>query len=117
YRVWRFIFYRQPVRAAAAPASGVPRGHYLVDHLSLCADCHTPRTRLGALDMTMYLAGNAHGPGGDPVPNITPHETGIGDWDTDDIVAVLTSGRLPNFDNVQGAMAEVVDGRDGGPGL
>jgi len=29
---------------------------------------------------------------------------------------VLTFGRLPDFDNVQGLMAEVVDGRGGGPG-
>jgi mono/diheme cytochrome c family protein len=117
YWAWRLLFYRQPVRAAAAPTSGVARGHYLVDHVSLCADCHTPRTRLGALDVSLYLAGTAHGPGGDPVPNITAHQTGIADWDADDIVNVLRSGRLPNFDNVQGAMAEIVDGRGGGPGV
>src|SRR5207247_2514209 len=80
-------------------------------------DCHTPRTRLGAPDRSMYLAGVADGPGGQVIPNITPHATGIGDWDVSDILGVLTRGMLPNFDNVQGLMAEVVDGRGGGPGF
>src|SRR5262249_9180366 len=86
YRAWGIVSFQRPKHMASAPADETARGRYLVDHVSLCADCHTPRTRLGALDLTMYLAGAAHGPGGDPVSNITPHHTGIGDWDTDDIV-------------------------------
>jgi hypothetical protein len=31
-------------------------------------------------------------------------------------VALLRAGRLPNFDTVQGLMAEMVDGVGGGPG-
>jgi len=116
YRAWRLLFFRKSRPEAAALATGPERGRYLVDHVSLCIDCHTPRTRLGAPNLEMYLAGNAHGPTGDPVPNITTHATGIGDWDVDDIMNVLTSGRLPNFDNVQGLMAAVVDGHGGGPG-
>jgi hypothetical protein len=65
----------------------------------------------------MYLAGAAHGPNGDPVPNITPDKTGIGNWDADDIVNLLTLGMMPDFDNVQGLMADVVDGHGGGPGF
>jgi mono/diheme cytochrome c family protein len=116
YRAWRVLFVR---RAAARLPSAEPlqRGKYLVEHVSICVDCHTPRTRWGRLDRSLYLAGTAHGPGGDSVPNITPHRTGIGDWDVEDILNVLTRGMLPNFDNVQGFMADVVDGRGGGPGL
>lgn len=116
YRAWRLLFFGQPERPAQAPAGGLERGRYLVEHVSICVDCHTPRTALGVPDRAKYLAGTAHGPGGDPVPNITPHETGIGDWDVDDIVNLLTFGMLPDFDNVQGLMAEVVDGHGGGPG-
>jgi mono/diheme cytochrome c family protein len=105
-----------PESPPTAPAEGVERGRYLADHVSLCSDCHTPRTRLGAVDRSLYMAGTAEGPGGNPVPNITPDETGIAGWDASDIAAVLESGMLPNFDNVQGAMAEVVDGVAGGPG-
>jgi len=116
YDGWRLLFADLPASPATAPAGGIARGRYLVDHVSLCADCHTARTALGAVDRSLYLAGTSEGPGGDPVPNITPHPTGIADWDADDIMNVLVSGMLPNFDNVQGAMADVVDGVGGGPG-
>jgi len=43
------------------------------------------------------------------VPNITPdRKTGIGNWSEDDIIAVLTDGHTPDFNEVGGAMAEVV---------
>jgi mono/diheme cytochrome c family protein len=114
YRLWRLLFAPSP--PAAPPATGVARGRYLVDHVAICTDCHTPRNRLGVPIASRYLAGNAHGPDGQVIPNITPHATGIADWSVDDIVNVLSLGMLPNFDNVQGLMGEVVDGRGGGPG-
>jgi mono/diheme cytochrome c family protein len=116
YRAWRRLFFRKPAPASSAPSAGPSRGAYLVEHVSICVDCHTPRTWLGAPNRSLYLAGTAHGPSGDPVPNITPDATGIGDWTVDDIVNVLTLGMLPDFDNVQGLMADVVDGHGGGPG-
>ena len=116
YRAWRLVFAPAPARPATAPTTGVARGRYLADHVAICTDCHTPRSRLGAPMASRYLAGVANGPGGAAVPNITPHATGIGDWSVDDVVNVLALGMLPNFDNVQGYMAEVVDGRGGGPG-
>jgi len=116
YAAWRFLFFTRPARVMEAPASGAARGRYLADHVSLCADCHTQRTMLGVVDASMYMAGTAEGPGGAVVPNVTPHETGIADWDAADIANVLESGMLPNFDNVQGSMQEVVDGVGGGPG-
>jgi len=116
YRVWRMFFFRPQPAPATAPTTPLKRGRYLVDHVSICGDCHTPRNLLGAPERSRYLAGLKHGPGGEAIPNITPHATGIGDWDADDIVAVLTHGMLPNFDNVQGLMADVVDGHGGGFG-
>jgi len=116
YRGWRLLFFRAPPRPASVPPAGVERGHYLADHVSICGDCHTPRNRFGAPNHAMYLAGTAHGPDGDPVPNITPDKTGIADWDAGDIINVLSMGMLPDFDNVQGAMADVINGHGGGPG-
>lgn len=116
YRAWRALFFWRPTRPAAAPDDPVARGRYLVDHVAICGDCHTPRTRLGTPDNTRYLAGVESGPDGAGIPNITPHRTGIHDWDAEDMVNVLSLGMLPDFDNVQGLMAEVVDGKAGGPG-
>jgi mono/diheme cytochrome c family protein len=116
YRAWRLLFVRAPIPTATAPVEPTARGRYLVDHIAICGDCHTPRNRLGVSDDTRYLAGAADGPGGKKVPNITPHKSGIGDWDMDDIVNLLKQGMLPDFDNVQGLMAEVIDGKAGGPG-
>ncbi|MBP1685726.1 MAG: hypothetical protein H6Q33_1869 [Deltaproteobacteria bacterium] len=116
FRLWRMLFFRPQPAPATAPTAPTERGRYLVDHVAICVDCHTPRSLLGAPDRSMYLAGLKHGPGGGAVPNITPHATGIAEWDADDIVTVLTRGMLPNFDNVQGLMADVVEGHGGGLG-
>ena len=116
YRAWRLLFVRSAPAPPRSPASGVERGRYLAEHVSLCVECHTPRTALGVPNSARAYAGMKRGPDGTSVPNITPHATGIGDWDAEDIYAVLTFGRLPNFDNVQGWMAKAVDGVAGGPG-
>jgi mono/diheme cytochrome c family protein len=118
YRVWRWLFAaKMPAPPREAPVEQIARGRYLTDHVSICGDCHTPRNRFGAPTGDLYLAGTRYGPDGNRVPNITPHPTtGIGEWDVGDLIAVLQLGMLPNFDNVQGLMAEVVDGYGGGPG-
>ncbi len=117
YRAWRLLFAPRAETLAAAPADPIQRGRYLVDHVALCPDCHTPRTRFGGLDASLYLAGTPSGPDGNPVPNITPdRETGIGGWSEDAVVALLRTGMKPDMDNVQGFMADMVNGVDGGPG-
>jgi mono/diheme cytochrome c family protein len=85
------------------------RGAYLVATVGRCGDCHTPRAWLGQFDDDRFLAGSAAGPGGKKAPNITPDKkTGIGNWSEEDIIGVLTDGHTPDFDNVGGAMAEIV---------
>ena len=96
---------------AQEPKNGVDRGRYLVEHVSICGDCHTPRNFIGAPNRSLYLAGAGKkiGPLGNAVPNITPDkETGIGDWKREDIVELLINGIKPDMDNVQGLMAEVI---------
>lgn len=85
------------------------RGRYLVDAMSHCGECHTPRGLFGGTDSAMYLAGTRDGPDGELVPNITPHETGIADWSEADIAYLLQTGMKPSFDDVQGSMAEAVE--------
>ena len=96
-----------------APKSGIQRGRYLVDHVALCGDCHTPRNFIGAPNLSLYMAGASekNGPLGEAVPNLTPDkETGIGDWRRQDIAELLLTGIKPDSDNVQGLMYEVIQG-------
>lgn len=117
YRAWRLLFAPRLTAPAETPSEPLARGRYLVDHVSICGDCHTPRNRFGAFDRSLYLAGAVAGPDGKPVPNLTPDpETGLAKWRENAFVDVLDAGMLPNMDNVQGMMAEVVDGYGGGPG-
>ena len=96
-----------------APKSGIQRGRYIVDHVALCGDCHTPRNFIGAPNQSLYMAGASekNGPLGEAVPNLTPDkETGIGDWRRQDIAELLLTGIKPDSDNVQGLMYEVIRG-------
>jgi len=117
YRAWRWLYAPALTPPASAPDDPVARGRYWVDHVAICGDCHTPRNRLGAPDAALYLAGTDDGPDGKPVPNITPDKaTGIGKWAENHYVGLLRAGRLPNFDNIQGLMVEVIEGVAGGAG-
>jgi hypothetical protein len=59
----------------------------------------------------MAGATQENGPLGEAVPNITPdQETGIGEWRREDIAELLRTGIKPDGDNVQGLMAEVIEG-------
>lgn len=108
--IWLQFFSRFSNSPAKAPQSGVERGRYLVEHVALCVDCHTPRNFMGVPNRSLYLAGTKTGPFGKEVPNITPDkETGIGDWSRNDIAELLLTGTKPDLDNVQGLMAEVVE--------
>ena len=93
-----------------ARADDVNRGAYLVEGLTHCAECHTPRTRLGGLNRDMFLAGTEDGPEGEATGNLTPHATGLGEWSDGDIMFLLRTGFLPSGDVVSSLMGEVVDG-------
>jgi mono/diheme cytochrome c family protein len=99
---------------SADPVLGVPdgdarlqRGRYLVEAVGHCAECHTPRNRLGGLRMEQWLAGGPQPDGEGRVPNITPHTDGLADWSERDIVRYLKSGFTPDYDTVGGSMAAV----------
>lgn len=111
--VYLKVFGQWSSSPAQAPKSGVERGRYLANHVSICGDCHTPRNSIGVQNRSLYLAGAGakDGPLGEEVPNITPDkETGIGDWKREDIAELLLTGTKPDFDNVQGLMDEVIQG-------
>lgn len=107
------VFGKSYAAPLQAPKNGIQRGRYLVDHVALCGDCHTPRNFIGAPNQSLYMAGASEkkGPLGEAVPNLTPDkETGIGDWRRQDIAELLLTGIKPDSDNVQGLMYEVIQG-------
>jgi len=112
-RLYLAFFGRFSSAPAQAPKSGLERGRYLVEHVAICGDCHTPRNFIGAPNQTLYMAGMSEKDSavGERVPNITPdRETGIGSWKREEIAELLMTGVKPDQDNVQGLMAEVVQG-------
>ena len=109
--LWKLLYFEKgPFKPNKDRSRQWNRGAYLVEALTHCGECHTPRGALGALDRDMWLAGNIDGPDGEAPPNITPHaETGIGRWSIDDIVEALESGSLPDGDELGSLMADVVE--------
>ncbi|WP_298431801.1 cytochrome c [uncultured Jannaschia sp.] len=103
--VWKQL-YGSADFTGPGPEADVERGRYLAEALSHCAECHTPRTALGGLDRSRWMAGapNPSGPG--RIPNITPAEL---TWSEDEIEAYLTDGFTPEFDVAAGHMRHVVE--------
>ena len=107
---WQLLFFDDtPFEADPTQSDAWNRGAYLVNGPGHCGECHTPRNLLGVVDSGRLLAGNANGPEGDAVPNITPHSSGIGGWSEDDIVSMLEVGLLPDGDFAGGAMTDVIE--------
>lgn len=96
-----------PVLEVAAGDAVLENGRYLVESVGHCAECHTPRGRLGGLLRSHWLAGGPSLDGEGAVPNITPHADGLADWSQRDIERYLGSGFTPDYDTVGGSMAKV----------
>jgi mono/diheme cytochrome c family protein len=109
---WRLLYFTEgpyvPDRNRSAEWN---RGAYLVNGVSACGECHTPRNFLGALNEDRRLAGAPlQGSNAGHAPNITPDRShGIGTWSIDDITTLLKIGMTPDGDFVGAPMSEVVD--------
>jgi len=86
--------------AAAPEEQKTVRGSYLVNHVAMCVQCHTPRDANGDLNRARLLKG-APIPVRSPFPNQTwafaaPAIAGLPGWTTEDSVTLLTTGRRLN---------------------
>ena len=104
---WKFLFQKDGWVMENADTPQLERGRYLVESLSHCAECHTPRNRLGGLNTKAWLTG-APIPGKTRgrSPGITPSDL---EWSEDEIVEYLTSGFTPDFDSAGGHMVDVIE--------
>ena len=108
---WRWLYFKGgALRSDPRRAAQYNRGAYLVRAVGHCGECHSPRGLLGGVDRERELGGNAKGPEGKLVANITPHaKKGIGDWTLPEIASYLQDGGLPDGDYAGGAMVEVIE--------
>jgi mono/diheme cytochrome c family protein len=106
--LWKRIYLSEaPAVALASDDPLLVRGRYLVEGPGHCAECHTSRDAIGGLRTAAWLAGAPNPEGRGSIPNITPHEQGIGSWSAADISGALKSGFTPDFDTFGGRMAAV----------
>jgi mono/diheme cytochrome c family protein len=106
--LWKRIYLSaEPVIAIDESDPQLVLGRYLVEGSGHCGECHTPRNLLGGPDYSRWLAGGAAPEGDGMIPNITPHENGIGDWSAGDIAYSLESGFTPEFDSFGSSMVAV----------
>jgi mono/diheme cytochrome c family protein len=106
--LWKaFYLSPEPVLALQQGSEMVRRGQYLVEGPGHCGECHTSRDFLGGLQPELWLAGAPNPEGDGVIPNITPHEEGL-QWSEAEIVEALKTGFTPDFDELGGPMALVV---------
>ena len=82
------------------------RGAYLVNGPTHCAECHSPRNRLGGITNNT-MSGNSRGPDGESVPGISA--TDLEQWAIEDIDLFLEVGVTPSGDSSGGHMADVIE--------
>jgi len=110
-RLWKALYF---IPGAYKPnpqkSASWNRGAYLVEAITHCSECHTPRNALGGASTNMRYAGTRTGPENSVVPNITrDKKTGIGKWSVGDLTTYLENGMTPGGDFAGGVMAEAID--------
>ncbi|MEO1249237.1 MAG: cytochrome c [Pseudomonadota bacterium] len=107
--LWKRLYLsRDQIVEIGSSDEAIARGQYLVEGPGHCGECHTPRSAMGGLDPTRWLAGAPNPDGDGRIPNITPGEGGIGGWSQADIAEYLRSGFTPEFDTAGGSMVDVI---------
>jgi mono/diheme cytochrome c family protein len=107
--VWRALFFSPGVYQPVAERSAQwNRGAYLVRSLGHCAACHSPRNAFGATRDSLELSGGLIPLQNWYAPSLASSgETGVADWSTADVAALLKTGLTPRGAAL-GPMAEVV---------
>lgn len=104
--VWKWLYLDDDWVMTDTSGPDDTRGRYLVEALSHCGDCHTPRDALGGLDTARWLGGAPNPTGKGTIPALTPDKL---KWSATDIAYYLETGFTPDFDSAGGHMVAVVD--------
>ena len=104
---WKKLYFKPgPMTDDPRQTPLVNRGAYIVQALSHCGECHTPRNLLGGPDQDRFLAGTKSGPEGKAVPNLTPAK--LKKWSDAELKDFLLTGLTPEGDVTAETMGEVV---------
>src|SRR5665213_1133675 len=108
-RAWRALYFDAgPLAPQQGESAQWNRGAYLVQGLGHCAGCHAARNFLGASIGEQQLRGGMIASADWYAPSLSSdREAGLGQWQVDDIVALLRDGVSPRG-AVFGPMALVV---------
>jgi len=91
---WNMLFLKDSLPdASAGQSASWQRGRYLAGALGHCAECHTPRGKLGQLDLDKPLAGGVLGRIG--APDITPAGLAARGWTAKDLETFFATGVAP----------------------
>src|SRR5262245_42468423 len=94
--VWATVKAASQPAAPMVSAEQLQRGQYLVEHVAMCVQCHTPRNAQGVLDHTRLFQG-APIPVPTPFPAqpwafTAPNIAGLPWWTVDDATRLLQTG-------------------------
>jgi mono/diheme cytochrome c family protein len=105
--LWKLLYLdHTPVTEDMSKSAEWNRGHYLVEALGHCAECHSGRNVIGGIEEKYRFAGGPDLEGRGWVPNITPE--GLKDYSKTDLSYLLKTGDMPDGDSVGGSMTAVV---------
>ena len=106
--IWKLLYLEgEPFKPDASKAAQWNRGAYLVNGPGHCAECHSPRNALGAINTKLRFTGGPSPDGQGRLPNITQFKL-LKRWSEADIAKMLEDGMTPHGDKVEGPMSEVV---------
>jgi mono/diheme cytochrome c family protein len=104
--VWKLLYVDgRPFKPDPMKSAEWNRGAYLVNGPGHCAECHSPRNRLGAILDEYRFAGGALLDEEGWVPNISRKR--LDEWTENDFAYLLETGMTPDGDAVGSHMASV----------
>lgn len=109
--LWRGLYFQPADVALPQTADATPQeaGRYLVQAVTHCAACHSPRNGLGALGGGQRLEGGLMPTEGWQAPSLLDsREAGVQRWTPEAIVQLLSTGRTDAGATASGPMADAV---------
>jgi mono/diheme cytochrome c family protein len=104
---WKLVFFHPtPLAFDAGHSPAWNRGRYLVEALGHCAECHSSRNALGAIESKTRYTGGPDPEGLGFIPDITP--LGTHHWSRAQWTQFLATGATPDLRQVGSSMADVL---------